>query len=113
MGPTKYKEILLSAPVMMNPDFSHPFILQTDASEVGVGAVLSQTDTEGYDHPVAYFSRKLLPREQKYATIEKECLAIKLGIEAFKFIYWVKNLPFKQTTGHSNGSQDLKTIKAG
>ena len=80
----KLKEILLSAAVMMNPDFSRPFILQTDASKVGVGAVLSQTDTEGYDHPVAYFSRKSLPREQKYATTEKECLAIKLGIEAFQ-----------------------------
>ena len=80
----KLKEILLSAPVMRNLDFSCPFILQTDASEVGVGAVLSQTDTEGYEHPVAYFSRKLLPREQKYATIEKECLAIKLGIETFQ-----------------------------
>ena len=33
---------------------------------------------------MAYFSRKLLPREQKYATIEKECLAIKLGMEAFQ-----------------------------
>ena len=60
---------------MMNPDFSCPFILQIDASEVGVGVVLSQTDTKGYDHPIAYFSRKLLPREQKYATIEKESLA--------------------------------------
>ena len=69
---------------MMNPDFSCPFILQTDVSEVGVGAILSQTDTEGYNHPVAYFSRKLLPREQKYATIKKECLAIKLGMEAFR-----------------------------
>ena len=59
------------SPVMRNPDFSRPFILQTDASEVRVGAILSQTDTEGYD-PVAYFSRKLLSREQKYSTIEKE-----------------------------------------
>ena len=55
----------MSAPVMMNPDFSYPFILQTDALEVGVGAVLSQTDAEGCDHLVACFSRKLLPREQK------------------------------------------------
>ena len=87
---SKLKELLLSAPMMMNPDFSCPFILQTDALEVGVGAVLSQTDAEGCDHPVAYFSRKLLPREQKYATIEKECLAIKLGVEAFQ-VYLVGN----------------------
>ena len=64
---------------MMNPDFSCPLILQTDTSEVGVEAVLSQSDAEGCDYPVAYFSRKLLPREQKYAIIEKECLDIKLG----------------------------------
>ena len=66
----KLKQILLTAPVMMNLDFSLSFILQTDASEVGVEASVSQTDTKGYNHPVAYFSRKLLPREQKYATIE-------------------------------------------
>ena len=67
-----------------NPDFSRPFILQTDASEFGVGAVLIQVDAEGYDHSVAYFSRKLLPREQRYTTVEKECLAIKLGVQAFQ-----------------------------
>ena len=96
----KLKEILLSTPIMMNPDFSRPFILQTDASEVGIGAILSQTDTEGYDHPLAYFSRKLLPREQKFATIEKDCLAIKLGMEAFWVYLLGKSLLFKQTTGH-------------
>ena len=80
----KLKEILVSTPVLANPDFSRPFILQTDASEFGLGAVLNQVDTEGYDHPVAYFSRKLLPREQRYATVEKECLAIKLGVEVFQ-----------------------------
>ena len=69
---------------MMNPDFSCPFILQTDPSEIRVRAVLSQTDAEGCDYPVVNFSRKLLPREQKYATIEKECLAIKLEAEAFQ-----------------------------
>ena len=57
--------------------------MQTYASEVGIGAVLSQIGNVGQNHPVAYFSRKLLPREQKFSTIEKECLSIKLGIEAF------------------------------
>ncbi|KAL5491312.1 hypothetical protein EMCRGX_G016575 [Ephydatia muelleri] len=66
-----------------NPDFDKPFILQTDASEYGVGAVLSKHDQHGRDHPVAYFSRKLLPREVRYSTVEKECLAIKLGMETF------------------------------
>ena len=75
--------LLCSAPVLQSPDFERDFVLQTDASDVGVGAVLSQVDDTGADHPVAYFSRKLPPREQKYSTIEKECLAIKLATQAF------------------------------
>ena len=46
--------------------------------------MLSQLGDDGCDRPMAFFSRKLLPREEKYSTIEKECLAIKLGIENFK-----------------------------
>ena len=63
------KNMLTSTPVFSSPDFEKIFILQTDASNYGVGAVLSQTDGEGVDHPVAYFGRKLLDREQKYSTI--------------------------------------------
>ncbi len=51
---------------------------------MGVGAVLSQVDDTGVDHPVAYYSWKLLDRETRYSTVEKECLAIKLGIQAVK-----------------------------
>ena len=65
------------------PGFHETFFLQMDASDRGLGAVLSQLDDEGKDHPVAYYSRKLLPREERYSTVEKECLAIKLGVEAF------------------------------
>ena len=75
---------LCSPPVLVSPDLSRPFVLQTDASDRGVGAFLSQCDESGLDHPVAYFSRKLLPHEERYSTIEKECLAIKLGVKAFK-----------------------------
>ena len=50
------KRLLCSSPVLQCPDFSRPFILQTDASDWGVGGVLSQLDQEGLDHPVAYFS---------------------------------------------------------
>ena len=70
--------------MLKSPDLTKEFILQTDASERGVGAVLSQKDSDGVEHPVGYFSRKLLPREARYATIEKECLAIKLGVQAFR-----------------------------
>ena len=76
--------ILCSGPVLRNPNFDQLFILQTDASNRGVGAVLSQAAESGEEHPVAYYSRKLLPREEKYAVIEKECLAIKLAVHTFR-----------------------------
>eukprot|EP00731_Ephydatia_muelleri_P001672 Em0001g1672a len=56
----------------------------TDASDCGIGGVLSQLDASGEEHPVAYFSRKLVPREKNYATIEKECLSIKAAIQNFR-----------------------------
>ena len=80
----KLKEMLVSNHVLRSPNMSLPFVLETDASDRGVGAVLTQVDEAGEEHPVAFFSQKLLPREEKYATVEKECLAIRLGIEAFR-----------------------------
>ena len=79
----KLKSALCASPVLVNPDFKRMFTLQTDASDRGVGAVLSQLNDQGDDKPIAYFSPKLLPREERYSTIEKECLAIKLGVQAF------------------------------
>ena len=73
-------------------------MLQTDASDVGIGAVLSQLDDQGTDHPVAYFSRKLLLREQKYSAIEKECLSIKLATQAFRV--YLLGKPFVIQTDH-------------
>ena len=79
------KTYLCTSSVLQSPNFTMPFILQMDASDRGVGAVLSQPSTDNDLHPVTYFSKKLLPREERYSTIEKECLAVKLGIEAFRF----------------------------
>ncbi|CAM4626935.1 unnamed protein product, partial [Lepidochelys olivacea] len=70
------KEALVSGPVLANPDFDKPFVVFTDASDTGLGAVLMQEDEKGERHPIVYLSKKLLPREQHYAAIEKECLAM-------------------------------------
>lgn len=58
---SKLKNVLCSSPVLESPDFTAPFILQTDASDRGVGAVLSQLDDKSKEHPIAYFSKKLKP----------------------------------------------------
>ena len=92
------KSLLCSEPVLRSPDFRKEFVLQTDASERGVGAVLAQVDDLGEEHPIAYYSRKLLPREENYSTVEKECLAIKLGVDAFRV--YLLGRPFCIETDH-------------
>lgn len=69
------KETLVSAPLLTCQDFSKPFILRTDASNSGLGAVLSQEGTDG-EKPIAYASRGLTSAEKKYSTTELECLAV-------------------------------------
>ncbi|KAL0159649.1 hypothetical protein M9458_043374, partial [Cirrhinus mrigala] len=71
----RIKMALTTEPVLRAPDFSCPFLLQMDASDRGLGAVLSQVQ-EGEEHPILYISRKLVPAERNYATVEKEALAI-------------------------------------
>lgn len=77
------KELLINAPILKYPDFSQPFILTTDASNVALGAVLSQGSPPN-DHPVAYASRTLNQTEQKYSTIEKELLAIVWACKTYR-----------------------------
>ena len=66
---------LNSEPFLILPDVHSRFILRTDASSRGVSGVLLQY-RDGALRPVKYVSRKLLPRETRFSTIERECLAI-------------------------------------
>ena len=75
------------------------FILQVDASNRGLGAILSQEDQEGEEHPIAYASRKLQPREQKLFTTEKEYLGIVWAVELFR--YYLYGRTFKLQTDHN------------
>jgi hypothetical protein len=70
------KKTLANPPVLLAPDFSKPFQLAVDCSDVGMGAVLLQTDENGIERPVSYFSKKLLSHQKPYSTVEKECLAL-------------------------------------
>ena len=61
---------------MALPDPEKPFILKTDASNYVVGAILMQKDSEGVEHPVAFYSRNMLPAETNYLVHNKDMLAI-------------------------------------
>ena len=69
------KQKISEYPVLRLPDFEKEFILSTDASQTGIGAVLKQ-EHDGMKMPVMYISRKLKPAETRYSTIERECLAL-------------------------------------
>lgn len=77
------KNILCNDPLLQYPDFSKPFNLTTDASNVAIGAVLSQGKI-GNDLPIGYASRTLNPAEKNYSTIEKELLAIVWATKYFR-----------------------------
>lgn len=92
------KRALVSAPVLANPNFDKPFTVQCDASDLGLGCVLTQTNDDNTDVPVAFASRTLSAQERNYSTTEKECLAVLFGIE--KFRPYIEGSRFKVLTDH-------------
>ena len=82
------KKVLTVQPILKMADLSKP-LLQVDASNEGLGAVLLQ-DEEGKKSPIAYASRKLKTSEKSYAVIEKECLALVWAVQKFhRYLYGV------------------------
>jgi hypothetical protein len=95
----KVKEKLISAPLLVHPDYTKPFYLYTDASNYGLGAVLSQKDEEDHEHPIIYLSRSLSPAESNYTATELECLAIVWAVK--KLHSYLDGSTFTLFTDHS------------
>ena len=70
--------------MMNNPDFLKTFYLQTDASNVALGAELYQEDDDKEHQTIAFASRSLLAAERKYTTTEKELLSIVFAVGKFR-----------------------------
>ena len=79
------KSALVTAPVLTFPDYNSPFHVFSDASNVGLGAVLMQRVT-GKFHPIAYASRALSPAERRYHTTDREMLAAVWALRHFRDI---------------------------
>ena len=91
------KSKLSTAPVLVIPDCKKTMFVQTDASDVGLGAVLLQ-EHKGILHPVRFLSRKLKEAERHYSTIEKEGLAIVWAIQ--KLAVYLYGVEFILLTDH-------------
>ncbi|GFV34664.1 retrovirus-related Pol polyprotein from transposon 297 [Trichonephila clavipes] len=82
------KADITKAPVLKLPDFKKPFELFTDASSIGVGAVLNQDQ-----RPVVFASRTLSAAERNYTVTERECLAVVWALDKFRM--YLGSLPIK------------------
>ncbi|KAJ8380842.1 hypothetical protein SKAU_G00016200 [Synaphobranchus kaupii] len=89
---------LIEAPTLAPPDLSLPFVLDTDASNVDMGAVQAQVGPGG-ERVVAYYSRTFDKAERRYCITRRELLAVVLAIRHFK--YYLCGLHFTVRTDHS------------
>ncbi|XP_047485268.1 uncharacterized protein LOC125036565 [Penaeus chinensis] len=80
----KLKFLLCSKPILKGPDFSKPFVLQVDASDVAAGAVLLQLADDDVLHPICYASTKFKKYQCAYSTVEKEALALLMALDKFE-----------------------------
>jgi hypothetical protein len=95
----KLKRDLTTAPVLGYPDPTLPYILDTDASAYGLGAVLSQ-EQQGYERVIGYYSKTLGDSERNYCVTRKELLAVVRGVKHFRpYVYGRK---FVLRTDHAS-----------
>ena len=80
----KLKGLLTNSSLLVFPEFTKPFVLETDASGAGLGAVLAQKQEDGSTRPIAYASRSLQPHEKNYGITELEGLGVVWAVKHFR-----------------------------
>ena len=93
----KLKQQVSDAVSLYLPDFKKPFVLVTDASDSGTGAMLANRDGQDLK-PLGFFHHALSEHEKKYSTTEKELLAVVLGVKRFRI--YLSNGRFSLITDH-------------
>ena len=85
----------MESPLLVFPDFSKDFQLETDASEKGLGAVLAQKQDDGSMKPIAFASRTLQAHERNYGVTEMEALGVAWAVQQFcHYLYGHKCMVF-------------------
>jgi transposase InsO family protein len=93
----KLKSCLAHAAILRTPNWSKPFTLTTDASNIGLGAILSQ-NSDGLELPINFLSRCLKGPELNYSATEREALAVVWGVTSCR--YYLFGAPFQVITDH-------------
>ena len=95
------KQACMTAPILALADYTKLFLLKTNASKDGFGAVLSQKQADGKYHPIAYGSRALTSHEKNYHSTKLEFLVLKLAVmEHFKKYLPYQSFLVRQITIH-------------
>ena len=92
---TQFKNIITTPPLLHLPDFTIPFVVETNASNSAIRAVLSQAG-----HPIAFSSKKLCPKKQNISVYVKEMLAITESVKKWRH-YLIEN-HFQIITDHQS-----------
>ena len=90
---------MVTAAILVFPDWKKTFHVHVDASSIALGIILAQPGEGGIDHPIAFTSKKLSSTERNYTTIEREGLAMVYALQ--KFIHYLLGSHFKMSTDHS------------
>ena len=104
----KLQQAMSESPMLALPNFNEEFVIETDASGIGIGAVLQQNG-----HPIAYLSKTLAPKHRALSTYEKELLSMVLALQ--KWRGYLLDRHFKIRTHHFSlkvclGSENHHTI---
>ena len=107
----RLKKSFSTAPILSLPDPALQFIVEVDASDLGVGAILSQRSVKDNKiHPCAFLSKKLSPAERNYDIGNRELLAVKVAMEEWRHYLEGALHPFLVWTDHRN-LEYLRTAK--
>lgn len=80
----RLKTLFATAPILRFPDVNKQFIVEVDASNTGIGAILCQRSDDNKMHPCSFYSKSLSPAERNYDVGDCELLAVKMTLEEWR-----------------------------